>query len=67
MVQVVKLEPHPSVVKEVVCRNCGATLSYVPADVQRETFYDYHGDGETMGFIKCPPCGNKVYIKKFRG
>jgi DNA-directed RNA polymerase subunit RPC12/RpoP len=61
MVTVVSTVPHPSVVKEVVCRNCGATLSYVPADINR----DYGGGSDTYYHIVCPPCGHKVTVKEY--
>ena len=63
MVIVVKTEPHTSVVREVICRNCGATLQYVPKDVQEIKVHDYTGDFDIAKFINCPPCGNKVYVK----
>lgn len=63
MVTVVKTEPHPGVVKEVICRNCGATLNYVPKDVLESKVSDYTGDYDIVKFINCPPCGNKVYVK----
>lgn len=65
MVRVVKTEPHPSVVKEVVCRNCGATLEYVPADIKEEVSTDYTGGRDTSYHIKCPPCGHKVGVKRY--
>lgn len=65
MVTVVSTVPHPSVVKEVICRNCGATLNYVPADVQKRTVSDYTGDKDTRYFIKCPPCGHEVIVKGY--
>ena len=64
MVTVVSTVPHPSVVKEVVCKNCGATLNYVPADVKREESRDYLGGFDVSHYIKCPPCGDKVYVKR---
>ena len=48
MVTVVSTVPHPSVVKEVVCRNCGATLSYVPMDIKEEVHTDYGGGRDTV-------------------
>ena len=63
MVRIVKLDPHYSVAKEVVCNCCGATLEYVPIDVVEETISDYRGDSETVKHIKCPNCGNKIYVK----
>lgn len=63
MVTVVSTKPHPSVVKEVVCKNCGATLNYVPADIQERKIVDYDGGRDTVYFIKCPPCGNEVFVR----
>lgn len=65
MVTVVSTVPHPSVVKEVVCRNCGATLNYVPKDIQGRVTVDYAGGRDTIYFISCPPCGHEVYVKKY--
>lgn len=65
MVTVVSTIPHPTVVKEVVCKNCGATLSYVPKDIKSHSYKDYDGGGNTDYFIKCPPCGEKIYVKKY--
>ena len=65
MVRVVNSDPHPSVVKEVVCKNCGATLEYVPADVQKKTVSDYLGDRDIVHFIKCPPCGHEITVKGY--
>lgn len=65
MVRVVKQEPHPSVVKEVICRHCGATLEYVPADVKRRIETDYTGGKETVFFIECPPCGHHQTVKGY--
>ena len=65
MVTVVSTVPHPSVVKEVVCRNCGATLNYVPMDIKEEVHTDYGGGRETYRYIQCPPCGHKQTVKGY--
>lgn len=65
MVKVVSTEPHPSVVKQVVCRNCGATLEYVPADVQKKMDYDYSGSSGYYHYVQCPPCGNEITVNGF--
>lgn len=62
MVTVVKTEPHPSVVKEAICRNCGATLNYVPADVKSRTYKDYGGGSDTVKSIQCPACKHEVEV-----
>lgn len=62
MVTVVSTVPHPSVVKEAVCRKCGATLSYVPKDVDTRTYRDYSGGTDIDKFIVCPCCSNEVGV-----
>jgi ribosomal protein S27E len=64
MVKVISTEPHHTVVKQVVCKNCGATLEYVPRDIKSRTYSDY-GGSDTDYFIKCPPCGNEIYVKRY--
>lgn len=63
MVTVVSTVPHRDVVKETICRNCGSTLQYVPADVKSDYTTDYLGDRDYYKFITCPPCGHKVHVK----
>lgn len=65
MVTVVSTVPHPSVVKEAVCKNCGATLNYVPADIKQRTVGDYLGDKETIHYIECPPCKHQVTVRGY--
>jgi hypothetical protein len=65
MVKVISTTPHPSVVKEVVCRNCGVTLEYIPKDIQEHRYKDYDGCSETEYFITCPPCGHMVHVKRY--
>jgi len=64
MVTIVNKEPHSSVVKEVICRNCGATLSYVPMEVKEKTYKDYGGGSDTERWIDCPNCNNKQGVKR---
>lgn len=65
MVTVVSTVPHPSVIKEAVCRNCGSALNYVPRDVQSRTYKDYSGCSDTDYFIVCPTCDEKVFVKNY--
>ena len=62
MVEVVTKEPHKSVVKEVVCYKCGATLNYVPLDVQEDYLSDYLGDKDYYKYVDCPNCKNQVRV-----
>ena len=65
MVRVVKQEPHPSVVKETICRNCGVTLEYVPADVRTRVETDYGGGRENVYYIQCPSCSDEVKVRQW--
>ena len=65
MVRIVKVEPHSSVVKEVVCRNCGVTLEYTPSDIKEDYSTDYTGGTDYYKYIKCPPCGHEVQVKGY--
>ena len=65
MVTVINKGPHQSVVKEVVCRNCGCTLQYVPRDVKERTVSDYTGDREIVRYIDCPECNDQVTVKGY--
>lgn len=61
MVRVIDDKPHKSVVKEIVCKNCGATLEYVPMDTRKITHHDYGGGSNTYTVIDCPKCNKAVY------
>ena len=51
MVTVVSKQPHASVIKETICRNCGCTLQYVPRDIKERTVSDYLGDRDIIKYI----------------
>lgn len=36
MIRIIDEKPDASVVKNVICRNCGVKLEYVPADVKEK-------------------------------
>jgi DNA-directed RNA polymerase subunit RPC12/RpoP len=63
MVQVISTKPHASVVKETVCRKCGATLAYTPLDVIKDYISDYTGSRDDYNYIICPNCENKIQVK----
>ena len=62
MVKVINTVPDASVVKRVVCRNCGATLEYTPNDVQIRKSTDYTGHVDIDNVIQCPSCSKEVYV-----
>lgn len=65
MVKVIKLDPAPEVVKRCFCLGCGATLEYVPNDVQKYSGTDYSGGPDGCEWIICANCGKDVTIKSW--
>lgn len=63
MVTVVNRDPHMSVVKETICRNCGVTLQYVPNDVKEDYTSDYTGSKDYYNYIQCPNCNKHVTVR----
>jgi DNA-directed RNA polymerase subunit RPC12/RpoP len=61
MVRIVKVEPHPTVLKEAICKGCGATLEYVPNDVKDRTV-SCMGDIDVYRYISCPNCDKEVTV-----
>jgi DNA-directed RNA polymerase subunit RPC12/RpoP len=61
-VQIIDPKPHHSVVKEVLCRDCGVKLSYTPNDIKRKSHTDYTGGTDEYKTIKCPSCSNTIYL-----
>lgn len=62
MIKIIDTKPHKSVVKEVVCKNCGSTLEYTPSDVKRDYSTDYTGDRDYYNYINCPSCSHKIVV-----
>lgn len=62
-IKIVDEGPDPSVVKEVVCRNCGVKLSYTPNDVKLKVYRDYDGGSDSYKYIKCLKCNNTIVLK----
>lgn len=65
MVKIVNEGPAKSVVKRRVCRNCGAKLEYVPADVKERNRHDYSGGPDGCRWIDCPKCGERVVLESW--
>lgn len=61
-----KGKPDKSVVKRIVCRNCGATIEYVPNDVR--TLWegtDYGGGPDGAKGFECPECKERVITERW--
>ncbi len=61
-IKIIDDKPHHSVVKRAICKNCGATLEYVPADTYPLTHHDYGGGSDTYDYIDCPKCSQAVRV-----
>ena len=65
VVRVVEEKPDASVVKKIVCRNCGVTLEYVPNDVRRYDGTDYSGGPDGCEWVDCPKCSKRAIIRSW--
>lgn len=57
-IEVINKVPAQSVLKTVVCKNCGWEHRYAPIDVNHSVSHDYDGFSETWWYIRCqnPTC-----------
>ena len=65
MVRVISAGPAPEVVKQVLCRNCGAVLEYTPHEVREYHGKDMSGGPDGQEWIDCPQCGKKVVLRSW--
>lgn len=65
MVRIIDPIPAQSVVKQVLCLNCGVKLEYVPNDVKKVDGRDYSGGSDGHEFINCPSCSKKVILRSW--
>ncbi len=59
---IIKKEPDPKIFKEVICKNCGVTLQYLPMDEISAFHYDYDGGSDEYKYIVCPNCQKIVEL-----
>ena len=64
-VKVIDPTPHHTVVKQIICRNCGVKLEYTPNDVKRRDGTDYSGGPDGKEWIVCPNCNKEVTIRSW--
>lgn len=64
-VKVIKVKPAKSVVKRVVCDNCGATLEYTPQDLKERHGTDYGGGPDGAEWVDCPNCQKPVILRSW--
>lgn len=57
MIKIIEQKPDKSVVKTVICRNCGVKLEYVPNDLIHNSGNDWSTD-----HIVCPNCHKSIVI-----
>lgn len=63
MTYVIHKDPHPSVVKEAVCRSgCGATIGYTPNDIQSDYDSDYLGCRDYYKYVRCCVCSKQIRV-----
>ena len=64
-IKIINIKPHKTVAKRVTCRNCGATLEYVPNDVMERHGTDYGGGPDGSEWIVCPNCRKNVTLRSW--
>ena len=62
MIRIIDDKPHPTVVKEAICKNCGVTIEYTPNEVISKSVSDYGGGSDTYYHVPCPKCDAKIYV-----
>lgn len=62
-IKIIDNTPDPSVVKRIVCNNCGVKLEYTPSDVKTVNGTDYSGGPDGCDYIPCPKCSKRVVIR----
>lgn len=60
--KVLNMNPHPSVVRQLVCKSCGSTLEYVPQDIKLRVDVSYDCSRDVVHFITCPVCNKDNYV-----
>jgi hypothetical protein len=63
-IRVIAPGPGPAE-KKAVCKDCGATLGYVPNDIKEYNGHDYGGGPDGCQWIDCPECGKRVILKSW--
>lgn len=64
-VEIIHRGPDKSVAKIIVCEHCGATLRYVPTDVQKYQGRDISGGPDGCTWIVCPQCNCRVVLSSW--
>jgi RNase P subunit RPR2 len=54
-----------SVKKRCTCKNCGAIIKYVKADIRTYRGKDWGGFDSGNEWIKCPGCGEDITIRSW--
>lgn len=60
-----KGKPAKEVVKRATCKNCGARMEYVPADVKRYDGTDISGGPDGCEWIDCPECKARITLRSW--
>ena len=64
-IKIVDPKPDLSVVEEVICKNCGVKLSFVPNDIETK-LYTFMGESNGgIKYITCPNCNKFVVLKEW--
>jgi ribosomal protein S27E len=51
--------------KKVTCKECAAIIEYVPKEEKSYVHRDYGGGSDTVYYIDCPNCQNKITVRRY--
>jgi hypothetical protein len=66
MITIVNSEPDPSVLREVICQNCGITLSYLPIDTLTQKLSCMGESEGSYKYIECLGCAARIEVEDNR-
>ena len=68
MPRIIKLPPknfHSEKEKRVKCKDCGASIGYLPSDVKSYHGTDYGGGPDGNERIVCPNCSEDIILRSW--
>jgi hypothetical protein len=64
-IRIIEKKPDKSVLKEVICRNCGVKLEYTPNDIRKYEGRDISGGPDGSWWITYPKCRERIILRSW--
>ncbi len=65
VVRIIEEKPDPSVVRQVVCQECGVKLEFTKGDVTTRKYRDISQVECSYCWITCPKCHKEVNVTNY--